>query len=134
MSCSNKSKRIDISQFEIKDSNGVTGIMLSKNGEILINSKIYGKVKENGEVFDNKNNIIAKLNANGILTDSKDQPLIKISENGVMDNGSGVLIKWAENGELLKGDIKTGMKISPNDSNLYRTASIILYLFLSFGK
>jgi hypothetical protein len=51
-----------------------------------------------------------------------------------MDNGSGVLIKWAENGELLKGDIKTGMKISPNDSNLYRTASIILYLYLSFGK
>lgn len=134
IACSNKSKRLNISQFEIKDLNGETGITLNKNGEILINSEIYGKVKENGEVLDNKNNILARLNANDILTDSKDQPLIRISKNGDMDNGSGILIKWSENGELLKGDEKTGMKIFPNDSNLYRTASVILYLYLSFGK
>lgn len=48
-----------------------------------------------------------------------------------MDNGSGTFMEWSENGELMKGNEKTGMKLSPVKTDTFRNASIILFLYLN---
>lgn len=133
-SCGNKTEKLNFSKFEIKDQNGVTGIKVDDKGGIYVDGQQSGKVQINAEIKDKSGKVIAKLNDDDILLDSENKPLIKINRNGDMDNGSGVLMKWDENGELMKGDEKTGMSIIPNDKKSYRTASIIVFLYLNFGK
>jgi len=132
VSCGIKTERFNYSKFEIKDQNGVVGIIVDDNGNIIINNKLFGKVVKTGKILDKKGKTIAELNNENILVDSLNHPLIKISKNGELDNGSGITIKWSKSGELMKGDVKTGMSISPNDPKSYCTASAILFLSLSF--
>tara|TARA_R110002072_G_scaffold302577_1_gene486387 strand:- start:4967 stop:5392 length:426 start_codon:yes stop_codon:yes gene_type:complete len=120
--------------FEIKDENGKTGILVQTNGNILVDNVASGKITKDGTVTDNDGKVIAKIGENNLVTDSEGRALIKITEKGKMDNGSGVYIEWSEDGELMKGNQNTGMKISPVKEDSFRNASIILFLYLSFGK
>lgn len=131
-SCGNKSGKLNFTSFEIKDENGVTGISVKENGEISTIGQQTGKVERNGEIKDMAGKMIAKINDSNILVDAADKPLIKINENGEMDNGSGILIKWNEKGELIRGNEKAGFLIKPYNKNNLQTASIVLYMYLGF--
>ncbi len=120
--------------FEIKDENGKTGILVQTDGNIIVDNVVTGKITKDGTVTDKDGKIIAKIGKNDIITNSEGDALIKINENGKIDNGSGVFIQWSDNGELMKGNEKVGMKMSPVKKDSYRNASIILFLYLSFGK
>lgn len=131
-SCETKKEKLQFSAFEIKNENTVNGITINDNGEININGQNIGIVYHNG-ILNNKNgNILAKITDDNFLQDKNGKNLIKIDEYGKMDNGSGLILEWTENGEFLKGTKKTGMSILPVDPKSFRTASAVLYLYLKF--
>lgn len=132
VSCGTKADKLEFSEFEIKDENGKIGITVSENGIIKISGEDIGKINTNGSLSDKDGKLIAKITDNNILQDKDGKSLIKIDKNGTMDNGSGTLIKWSESGELLKGNEKTGMQISPVDKKSFQSASIILFLYFNF--
>ncbi|MGD1842808.1 MAG: hypothetical protein ACFB0B_18205 [Thermonemataceae bacterium] len=119
--------------FEIKDGDGKTVVTVQKDGSIMIKGEVKGHITEDG-TFSYEEKIIAKMGESDMLVDAKGETLAKIDENGTIDNGSGVLIKWSESGELMKGDEKMGMKITPAEKSSFRNASIILFLYLSGSK
>lgn len=131
ISCETKTDRLGFSKFEIKDETGKTGITVSETGIIEIGGEKIGKINRDGTVNDKDGKLLAKITEENILQDKDGKNLIKIDENGTIDNGSGAYIKWAENGELLKGTEKTGMIITPVDKKSFQAASIILFLYLN---
>lgn len=120
--------------FEIKNADGETGIIVQTNGSIIINNEVNGNISKDGTVTDKNGTVIATIGEDNILQDSEGKTLIKIDENGKMDNGSGTFIEWSENGELMRGNESTGMKISPVKNDAYRNASIVFFLYSSFGS
>lgn len=132
ISCGKKSQELNFSKFEIKDQTDVVGISVNDQGIIYSSGEETGKVERNGEIKTKEGKIVATINASGELFDSKRKLLVKINKQGDIDNGSGLIIHWDKNGNLLKGSEKTGMSISPNDSTSYRAASIVLFLNLNF--
>ena len=134
ISCANNSSKLEISQFEIKDKNGVTGIFVTENGQIKIMDEVIGKIYSTGEIFDKSNKIIAKIDANDNLRDTKGNILCNIDKNGNIDNGSGKLIGWTENGEWPEGNQEISFKIHPNNQSLYRTASCVIFLYFESAK
>lgn len=131
-SCGTKKEKLQFSAFEIKNENGVTGITVNKNGEIKMGGNDIGTINPNGSLNDKDGNLLAKMTDDNFLQDKDGNNLIKIDKNGKMDNGSGMFIEWSENGELLKGNEKTGMSITPVDKESFQAASIILFLYSSF--
>lgn len=132
VSCGTKTDKLEFSEFEIKDGNGKTGISVSENGTIKISGENIGKINKDGTLNDKEGKLLAKITEENILQGKDGENLIKIDKNGTMDNGSGTFIKWSDSGELLKGDEKTGMNISPVDKESFQSASIILFLYLNF--
>lgn len=117
--------------FEIKDENGKTGIIVQTNGSIIINNEVIGTITRNGTVTDKDGKVIARIGENDMLLDSNSKAIIKMDKNGKMDNGSGTFIEWSENGELMKGNEKMGIKLSPVKTDTFRNASIVLFLYLN---
>jgi hypothetical protein len=132
LSCGTKAEKLQFSEFEIKNGDGVTGVTVNKNGDIKISGEDVGSINTNGTLNDKDGNLLAKITDDNFLQGKDGKNLVKIDENGKMDNGSGMFIEWSESGELLKGNEKTGMIIKPVDKKSFQAASIILYLHLSF--
>lgn len=133
LSCGANTEKLQFSAFEIKDENGITRIVVSKNGEIKVNGENIGLINTDGILQDKDGNLLAKLREDNFFQDQAGENLIKINKNGQMDNGSGMFVEWSATGELLKGNEQTGIHIEPNDSKSYQAASAILYLYLSFN-
>lgn len=130
-SCGSKTDKLQFSEFEIKDEKGISRITVNENGKIRVSGEDIGTINTDGILNDKNGNLLAKITDENILQEKDGKNLIKIDENGKIDNGSGMLIEWSENGELLKGNEKAGMRISPVDKKSFQAASIILYLYLS---
>ena len=131
-SCGTKSDRLQFSEFEIKDGNGVSGIAVNKLGNVTINEKVIGEINEDGTLNDKDGKLLAKLTDGNILQDKNGNSLIKIDAHGKMDNGSGMFIEWSKSGELMRGNENTGMRIIPVEEKSFQAASIVLYLYLNF--
>ncbi len=131
-SCGTQKEKLQFSEFKIKNENGETGITVNKNGAIKISGEDIGTINSDGTLNDKEGNLLAKMTDDYFLQDKDGNNLIKIDENGKMDNGSGMFIEWSESGELLKGNEKTGMSVTPVDKNSFQAASIILFLYLNF--
>ena len=131
ISCGNQSTKLTISKFQIVDENGIVGINVSNDGTILLESAIKCKIKPTGEIFDNKDSLLAKITGDKLIK-SNGELICRINQNGTMENGSDETIKWNSEGELVRGKEKTGFKIIPNDPKLYRAASIIFFLMTNF--
>jgi hypothetical protein len=134
ISCSNQPNKLEISQFGIENETGEQGILVSETGDIKIMNEAIGKITVAGKVFDKKNKVIASLDSKDNLLDAKGNILCKIDKDGNIDNGSGTLINWTKNGEWYIGNEKANFKIRPNNPNLYRAASIVLFLYLEVSK
>ncbi len=132
LSCGSKIDKLPFSEFEIKDENGITGIAIDETGIIRVNEEVIGKISREGKLYDKDEKLLAKITDENIVQDKNGNNLIKIDSKGRMDNGSGIFIQWSENGELMKGDEKTGMNISPVNQKSFQTASIIIFLYLNF--
>ena len=133
-SCAIKTNQLRFSKFEITDK-GVSRIMVDENGIIKRSGSgdRIGKINKNGTFNDKDGNLVLKITDDNFLQNKDGKKLIKIDANGKMDNGSGMYIEWSESGELLKGNKKTGMRITPVDKKSFRAASTILFIYLSDG-
>lgn len=130
-SCAVKTSTLRFSNFEIKDENGMTKIKVDKSGVVKISGNEIGTINKNGTLNDKNGNLVARITDDNFLQDKDGKNLIKIDANGKMDNGSGSFIEWSETGELLMGNKKKGMHITPVDKKSFRAASTILFLYLS---
>lgn len=133
MACATKQDKLHLSDFEIKDENGITRLVVSKNGDIKMNDELMGVIKSDGNINDQNGELVATITADNTLQNKDVQKLVLIDENGQIDNGSGLFIEWTEDGEFLKGAEKTGITIAPVNKKSFQTASAILCLYLSFN-
>ena len=123
---------LQFSKFKIKDESGKNQIKVSKKGKILIGGKLMAIISKNGNITSKDGKVVASFSDEGTLEDANKKPLVSIDKNGKIDNGSGKYIYWSEEGFLMKGEENTGISISPVNKNSFQTASIIMYLYLSF--
>lgn len=127
-------EKVHLSEFQLLDKNGNITIEMKKTGQFYLHADAIGVLHSNGKMFNQEGSLIAMINDSNILVNSEDQPLIKINKNGVLDNGSGILMHWLDNGEFAQGDQTTGIKLSPKDSSAKQAASMVLFLYLFFEK
>lgn len=127
-----ESNVLQFSKFKIKGENGKTQIKVSNSGAIKMGKQLIGRINKNGSLTSKEGVVIAQISDDGILKDATGKPLIKIDNTGKIDNGSGKFIKWTDEGQFMKGDENTKITIVPANKDSYQTASIILFLYLSF--
>lgn len=124
---------LNFSAFKIKDESGKTQMRVNKKGNIKMGGKLLGVVHKNGTLTSKEGKVIASISSDGLLKDATGKTLVKIDENGKIDNGSGMYIQWTEKGVFMKGEENTGITMYPVDKDSYQTASLILFLYLSFS-
>jgi hypothetical protein len=123
--------KIAIGEFEIKDGSGIIGLKMKGDGTLTVRDEVVGKVDKTGRIMDVNGKEVAKIEGESIV-DAKGKEITKVGEDGSFKNsGTGERLHWNENGELLKGEEKTGMVISPNDKSLYKAASIVLLMYFT---
>ncbi|MCH2022477.1 MAG: hypothetical protein MK207_08375 [Saprospiraceae bacterium] len=130
VSCSD-SKKSKFSAFDVKNNEGTTIMSMGDDGTITFPTEEDVKVtlNENYELLDDEGKVRIKLNGEGMLVTEDGENIGNVSESGEIDFGTGVTMKWSENGELMKGNEATGIMIEPNNSNSYRAASILMNLY-----
>ncbi len=123
---------LKFSSFKIKDKNGKTQLKVSKKGAVKMGGELIGVVHKDGTLTSKDGQLIASISPEGILKDATGKGLVKIDKAGKIDNGSGMYIQWSKDGTFIKGEEDTGIKITPIDEASFQTASLILFLYLSF--
>lgn len=123
-----------LSPFKIMDSQGVTHLTMDGSGSVLAEGEVYARVDSGGNVFGAGGRQVARLRASGMLETMDGQGLGVISPDGSMDNGSGVLALWREDGVLCVGDEASDIILSPRNTAAKRAASIIMLLYLTPGE
>jgi len=133
--CSCNTSVISFSAFELKDSQGIFSIQVKEDGTLNVKDKKVGSInKEDGTIKDQNDSIVATFNSNGDLIDKEGKVLVNINKNGEFKVDDKDLVSWSEDGELMKGSEKSGLKIEPANKNSYQAASVIVYAYLGFGK
>lgn len=131
-SCASKKEKLTFSKFIISDVTGHTEIKVEENGTIYIGENLIGVIDKEGMISTKNGTVLAEVLEDDIIVDGEGNTVIKIDKEGTVDKGTGEIIQWTENGELMNGDQLTGLKIFPADKESYQTASILLFLHLSF--
>lgn len=126
---------LSFSAFELKDGQGLLSINVESDGTLKVKDQIIGIInKEDGSIKDKDQKLIASFKSNGDLSDKDGNLLVNINKNGEFKVGEGAMVSWSEEGELMKGEEKPGLKIEPADKSSFQVASIIVYTFFGFGK
>lgn len=123
-----------LSPFKIVDSQGVAHLAMDGFGGILAEGEVYGRLDSSGNVFDAEGKQVARLRASGMMEAMNGDVLGVIGPDGSMDNGSGVLVAWRDDGVLCVGDDATDVVLSPRNTAAKRAASIIVLLYLGPGE
>jgi hypothetical protein len=135
--CDNKileQSLIKLSPFKIAGKNGNIHFEMNKTGQIRQEGKVVGSINRAGKIVDPHGKLIANLRETSILEDSKGMPLVKVDTDGTLDDGSGVLIRWLQDGTFSQGENILDAKLLPSNSPARRAASIVFFLGMSFGK
>ena len=119
-----------IKSLEIADQKGVVGLRVS-NDTIYFKNQLIGLISKENIVKNGKGEILAVWEKD-ILSDSKNNPIASIDSSGRISNGSGMEFFWSNTGTLMRGSEKTGFTIKPVNSTLFKYASIIYMLQMSF--
>lgn len=122
-----------LSPFKIMDSQGESHIAMDGSGSILAEGEAYGRLDCAGNVFGAEGRQVARLRASGMLETMDGEGLGIIGPDGSMDNGSGALVVWREDGVLCVGDEVSDIILSPPNTAAKRAASIIMLLYLTPG-
>jgi hypothetical protein len=126
---------LSFSAFELKDGKGLFSIIVESDGNLKVKDQKIGFInKEDGTIKDKDDNIVATFKPNGDLMDKDGNLLVNISSNGEFKTGDGAMVSWSEEGDLMKGEEKPGLKIEPADKNSFQVASVIVYTYFGFGK
>ena len=123
-----------LSPFKIMDSQGESHIAMDGSGSILAEGEPYGRLDSAGNVFGAEGRQVARLRASGMLETKDGMALGVIGPDGSMDNGSGKLAVWREDGVLYIGDEASDIVLSPRNTAAKRAASIIMLLYLTPGE
>lgn len=132
LSCATKKEKLTFSKFIISDAKGQTEMKVDDSGAIFISDNLIGMIDKEGTIITKNGTVLAEVLEDDIIVDGEGNTVIKIDKQGTVDKGTGEIIQWTENGELMNGDQLTGLKIFPADKESYQTASILLFLHLSF--
>jgi len=131
ISCGTKNKGLKFSAFEVTDETGVAGIKVEEDGKFFVAGMFTGTVDKNGFIRDTANQVIVEIRNDSVFM-AVGKYLYRINENGTIDDGSGILLKWNKEGELLYGDIKNGIRITPADQNSFQAASILWRYYTNY--
>ncbi|MCT4580975.1 MAG: hypothetical protein N4A35_06115 [Flavobacteriales bacterium] len=123
---------LTFSSFKLKYEGKKTQIKVNNKGVIKMGGELIGIVHKDGKLTSKDGQLIASISPDGILADATGKALVKIDKTGKIDNGSGMYIQWSNDGVFMKGEENTGITIAPVDENSFQTASLILFLYLSF--
>ncbi len=123
-----------LSPFKIMDSQGESHLAMDGSGRILAEGEAYARLDCAGNVFGVEGRQVARLRASGVLETMDGQALGVINPDGSMENGSGKLAVWREDGVLCVGDEASDIVLSPRNTAAKRAASIIMLLYLTPGK
>jgi hypothetical protein len=118
--------------FSLYSTNNIEVMNVSSSGEVTINNQKSGRIYPDGTLKNIKNDTIANLHEDGTLV-ANQKPIAKILEKGTIDMGSGPILEWSENGTLTLNE-KLAIRIEPNDSAIYKYASILFITYLSFDS
>ena len=132
LSCATKKEKLTFSKFIISDAKGQTELKVDDSGAIFISDNLIGMIDKEGTIITKHGTVLAEVLENDCIVDGEGNTVIKIDKEGTVDKGTGEIIQWSENGELMKGNERIGLRIYPADKASYQTASILLYLHLSF--
>ncbi len=111
---------------------GVVGLTVDETGEVFASGQSIGKLVDN-TLFKSDGGVVATIKDNKVL-DADGKTLVLIDEAGKLDNGSGGFLSWSAAGHFMKGEEDAGFVLEPNDPTLYRSASFVLFLYLSASK
>jgi len=128
ISCSEQKEIFRISTLEITIEEDTTSLRLDKKGLIYQNEIAVGKLEQN-RVTDIKGNEIFSFNERFIVVDVNKDTIEDLSNKyiGLNDKFLGAF-KWSSAGDIESEDgTKLGIQLTPNDTTLYRTASLILH-------
>lgn len=123
-----------LSPFKVVDSQGVPHLAMDGFGVILAEGEAFGRLDSAGNVFGAEGRQVARLRASGMLETMDGQALGIIDPDGTMDNGSGALVAWREDGVLCVGDEVSDIILSPPNTAAKRAASIVVLLYLGPGE
>lgn len=130
-----RSPIMGIAPFRLVDERGV-GFAVDDTGTITMgdgnHSMRVGGVYTDGRIIDTGGNVRATLDADGRLLGDDEEVLVRITETGSLDDGSGTLRSWADDGSLtLPNGQVVRIEPLPEDPAVLRTAAAILYLHLT---
>ncbi|NJM78756.1 MAG: hypothetical protein HC854_02490 [Flavobacterium sp.] len=111
--------------FILKTKTDKTILELDKNGVVLSEGNPIASLTENNIILDLKGDTLAYLHKDDILILKNKNQITKILPNGTIDNGSGQSLKWNKKG-YFKLNNKEQLQIIPNNSKLYRGASLLI--------
>ncbi len=119
-----------LSAFKLVGENDTTLLEMSETGHIRQQTQEIGLIDVRGSVHDASGKPVARLRDDDVLENADGKSLVKVGMDGALDNGSGVVIYWSEDGTLLRGKETLGIRIIPRNSPARRAASIVLFLYL----
>ncbi len=128
VACSEQKETITIAPLEITIDEDTTSLKLDKEGLIYQNEIAIGKLEQT-RITDIEGNEIFSFNDDFIVLDANKDTVEDLSDKYtcVDDLFLGVF-KWSKAGQLeMNNERKTGIQLTPNDTTLYRTASLILH-------
>lgn len=122
---------LTISEVRVLQDDSDGEMKISATGTIQgLGDTDFGRVDTCGRVFDTEDRQIATVEGDGVFGYPEGQMLVGITDDGSLDNGSGVLLRWDEDGRLLRGEEDVGFYLEPPDSEASTTALVVLFLYL----
>lgn len=116
--------------FTLQNASGNTLLELSNDKQVYVYGAPKAQIDGEGAIMSLDGSVIAKLNHGNILVNHHQMPLIKMKEDGTVDYGSGVVLHWSKDGELMHGDKRLNCKIQPFKKESLKTAGMLYYYFL----
>lgn len=117
---------LKIEDFSLKMNGENEMISLKKNGEIIVNNQVAGKLSADGKVKNLEGKIVAAIDKQGKAADGE-KTIGLIDKKGEIDFGSGKRTGWSKDGKFKISD-ENFLSISPNKPKFYRTASFLILL------
>lgn len=122
---------LTIEEFRIHHDASEDALQVDANGRVHVpGADGAGRIDDCGRMYGAQGTQVATVTEDMIVAHPGTEPLVGIRADGTLDNGSGTLLTWAEDGQLLEGSEPTGFRIEPADSAAKKAASALLFLYL----
>jgi hypothetical protein len=79
---------LEIGNFSLKADDGTEIISLKKNGEVVVNQQVIGKLSSDGRLTDTNGKASLAISEFGLVPDSDKINYGLIYKHGILDNGS----------------------------------------------